>query len=308
MQSFKSISSVTEIFANLPQKKIAHVCSLLLLLLIAYLAAQLTWLILSKPAKLSQTNHQLSGLNKTTSDNYNISTITTLNLFGQFQKQQSIAKPENEVKEVPLTSLDLTLMGVVASSEPEWASAIINKSGKQVSYGIGDKIDDTRAVVEHIYFDRVILKHAGKLETLMLDEEEYKKQPRTSSSNNFARLKSNNNRLIDNRKNNKLSNQAAVLKETLSQNPDKITDYLKISPKRVNGEITGYRLMPGKNPEFFRSSGLKSGDVAIQMNGYDLMSPFEAAQALQALQTETEVSLLVERGEETTEVLFSIQN
>lgn len=308
MQSIKSISSVTETFANLPQKKIALICSLLLLLLIAYLAAQLTWLILSKPTKLSQTNHQLPGLSKTSSTNYSIYAISALNLFGEFQKQQSMAKPENEVQEVPLTSLNLTLMGVVASSDPKWASAIINKSGKQVSYGIGDKIDGTRAVVDRIYFDRVILKHAGKLETLMLDEEEYKKSPKPSSSRNHQAVKLNNNRLIDNRENNELSNQAAELKETLSQNPDKITDYLRISPKRVEGEVTGYRLMPGKDPEFFKSSGLKPGDVAIQMNGFDLTSPFEAAEALQALKTETEVSLLVERGEETTEVLFSIQN
>lgn len=308
MQSIKSISSATETLANLPQKKIASVCSVLLVLLIGYLAAQLTWLILSKPIKSSQTNQQLSGLNKTSSVNYNVSAISALNLFGKFQQQQTIAKPENEVQEVPLTSLNLTLMGVVASSDPQSASAIINKSGKQVSYGIGDKIDGTRAVVDRIYFDRVILKHAGKLETLMLDEEEYKNSPTPSFTRNHQALKSNNNQLIDNRKNDELSDQMAELKDTLSDNPDKITDYLRISPQQTNGEITGYRLMPGKNPEFFKSSGLQSGDVAIQMNGFDLTSPFEAAQALQALKTETEVSLLIERGEETTEVLFSIQN
>ena len=64
--------------------------------------------------------------------------------------------------------------------------------------------------------------------------------------------------------------------------------------------------MPGKNSEFFQNSGLKSGDVAIQMNGYDLTAPSEAAQALAALKQDKEVSLLIDRNGELNEILFSI--
>jgi len=51
---------------------------------------------------------------------------------------------------------------------------------------------------------------------------------------------------------------------------------------------------------------LKSGDVAIQMNGYDLLAPLQAAQAMSALKTERDISLLVERQGELIEILFSI--
>ena len=66
--------------------------------------------------------------------------------------------------------------------------------------------------------------------------------------------------------------------------------------------------MPGKDPTFFESAGLKNGDVAIQMNGFDLTEPREAAQALQSLKEEREVSLLLDRNSEITEILFSIDN
>ena len=66
--------------------------------------------------------------------------------------------------------------------------------------------------------------------------------------------------------------------------------------------------MPGKDPTFFESSGLKSGDVAIQMNGFDLTAPREAAQALKSLKEEREVSLLLDRNGDMTEILFSINN
>ena len=65
--------------------------------------------------------------------------------------------------------------------------------------------------------------------------------------------------------------------------------------------------MPGKNGEFFSASGLKAGDVAVQVNGFDLTIPSNAAQALQALKEQSEVSLLVDRNGEMTEILFSIQ-
>jgi general secretion pathway protein C len=65
-------------------------------------------------------------------------------------------------------------------------------------------------------------------------------------------------------------------------------------------------LLPGKNADFFQNSGLKSGDIAIQMNGYDLTVPSEAAQALAALKQDKEVSLLIDRNGELNEILFSI--
>ena len=66
--------------------------------------------------------------------------------------------------------------------------------------------------------------------------------------------------------------------------------------------------MPGKDPTFFESAGLKTGDVAIQMNGFDLTAPREAAQALQSLKEQREVSLLLDRNGDMTEILFSIDN
>ena len=44
------------------------------------------------------------------------------------------------------------------------------------------------------------------------------------------------------------------------------------------------------------------------MNGYDLTVPSEAAQAMMALRQENEVSLLVDRKDGITEILFSIAN
>jgi general secretion pathway protein C len=141
------------------------------------------------------------------------------------------------------------------------------------------------------------------------DEEKNKKntfakKPKSKSSGPIVSKKRTTR--VDNRENTKLKKQAQSLRNDISEDPGKITDYLKIAPKRENGVVIGYRLMPGKNPEFFKTSGLKGGDVATQMNGYDLTQPLEAAQALKALKEEQEISLLVNRNGDITEILFSI--
>ncbi len=317
MQLPVNIVSLGDTIAKLPQKKIAKSISLLLMLYVAYLAAQITWLI------LTPTDNQVSSaiVSNTPSNNSNlkseklsIAELQSLNLFGQYNAKP-VEKVVEEVEKVPETRLKLVLSATVASDESSISAAVIENNGKQETYGIGDKITDTRATLEQVLMDRVLIKQSGRLETLMLDGYAYgaappvrqpKAQPADIPHHSPARISSPN--VVDQRHNKSISAQAKNLKRDLADNPGKITDYLKISPKRQNGNIIGYQLRPGKDPEFFNNAGLKAGDVAIQMNGFDLSAPMEAAQALQALKQEKEVSLLVSRNDDVTEILFSIDN
>ncbi len=307
-----NLAAYLEVLVKLPQQKIAKVISTLLLCYIAYLSAQLTWLIIPQ-----KSNNQISGVvqnsnsTKLKFENIDLSSVVKLNLFGIYNDQN----PVNEVKvqDAPETRLRLTLSGTVASDDASIAAAIIENNGKQETYGIGDKITGTRAVLERVATDRVLIKQSGKLETLMLDGFKYNKSSdahtvkQKTTVNRNKSTRSNAPQIVDQRNNRTLSQSAMRLKNDINSNPSKITDYLKIVPKRRAGKIIGYQLLPGKKPEFFRASGLKSGDIAVQMNGLDLTMPSEAAQALQALKTEQELSLLIERNGEMTEILFSIQ-
>lgn len=311
MQLPNNISSSLAFVAKLPQQKIAQVVAIILLGYIAYLSAELTWLIAAPENPAQQTFASTTNQPRTEAKNtVDIAELKALNLFGNYTEKS--ARPVNqvsdEVKDAPETKLNLTLSGVVASNDKDIAVAVIENSGKQNTLGIGDKIEGTRAILEQVYFDRVIIKHAGKLETLMLDGIKYNKNVATSPSQAKVKTTSQSSSVVDNRNNQALSERVSDLKATIVGDPGKIIDYLRITPKMQNGETVGYLLMPGKNPEFFKASGLKSGDVAVQMNGFDLTSPLDAAQALQALKTEPEVALWVDRDGEVTEILFSIEN
>ncbi len=97
----------------------------------------------------------------------------------------------------------------------------------------------------------------------------------------------------------KATRQGAALSSVRSElmsNPGKITDYLNISPVRVDGRMVGYRLNPGSNPEMFNQLGLVANDLAVSsINGLDLRDNAQAMQAMQQVAGATEMTVTVER-------------
>jgi len=311
-----NLNSISTFWFKLPQQKIAQGISMLLLIYIAYFLAEITWFLMPQQSIESHAVVVNNVTNKNQLKRTDISSLESLNLFGQYNT--SVEEVVEQVKNAPETRLNLTLSAAVASDNVSTAAAVIEYKGKQETYGVGDEIIGTRASLEQVLIDRVIIKQSGRLETLMLDGADYNHQAQTVANKKLTaqqgkpkkNIKQGTESLanvVDQRLNKELSRNAANLRADLKNDPGKITDYMGINPKRENGKIVGYRLSPGKKPEFFKLSGLKSGDVAVQMNGYDLLNPLEAVQALSALKTERDMSLLVERKSDLVNILFSIE-
>tara|TARA_B110000114_G_scaffold149476_1_gene159917 strand:- start:146 stop:1072 length:927 start_codon:yes stop_codon:yes gene_type:complete len=308
MQLPNNLVSFTDALAKLPQQQIAKALSGVLLIYIAYLAAQVTWIFVPSEQISSQSVKTSTNMQDKTQVAVSIGGLEKLHLFGVYNALPSVKAIE--MQDAPETRLNLILSAAVASDDLSASAAIIEYNRSQETYGIGDTIIGTKATLEQVLTDRVIIKQLGRMETLMLDGMNYEKlsiSPPNEVKTQEKRKESTST-VIDMRKNKQLSQQASTLKEDLFKDPGKITDYLRIVPKRNGGNILGYRLMPGKKPDFFNSSGLKLGDVALEMNGFDLTVPSEAAQAMMALRQNNEVSLLVKRDDGITEILFSIAN
>jgi len=309
------MTSLTSLFTPLAQRRLAQLVMALLLVYIAYVSAKITWSAVPQ-AQPMQSTATKGGVNKSNSNKVNntvdVSKIQSLNLFGQYNAS-AIEEPEVEMSNVPETKLNLTLSGLVASDDKSIAVAVIENQGKQETYGIDDNIIGTRANLVQVLTDRVIIKQSGRLETLMLDGFDYS-QPAQKITNKADAKKSRprqappkrNSGVVDHRNNKKLTATAKNLRTELAQDPAKIGDYLRISPKRKDGKIVGYSLRPGKKPEFFKEAGLKSGDVAVEMNGYDLIAPTQAMQAMAEMKKARDISLLVNRQGSLTEILINL--
>lgn len=311
MQLPTDLSTLNHALTKLPQVKIARAISLVILTYIAYLLAQITWQLFdNNPSFTSYSDNEIAD-NPSRQSSVDIDQLIALNLFGKVNVKPN--QPAIDIENVPETKLNLTLSGVVASSSADAAAAVIENNGTQETYGIGDKITGTRARLNQVHADRVIIEQSGRKETLMLDGFDFKKPTKRKFSepllsNKAPAIESNENRVIDQRDNIDLALQAKNLKEDIITNPENIASYLSIMPKRVNNQIVGFDLKPGRDEAFFKASGLKYGDVAVQMNGLDLTDISQTQQALELLKIEQEISLLVERNGELTEILFSIEN
>ena len=264
---------------RLPMTRVTQVAFLALLIMLAQQSAALTWrlLTLASPQTSQPWQPSAVAVNGQNSPRLELGEVSRLALFGKAipKAQAKAAVAAN----APRTQLNAQLNGVLASSDPAKSIAIIAMSGIQNSYGVGDMIDGTQARIRQVYPDRVIIERDGRDETLMLDGEEYGKPlPQT----NTAPLGS--------------------LRSELMADPGKITDYLNISPVQVDGRMTGYRLNPGSNPEFFNQSGLQANDLAISINGLDLRDNMQAMQAMQQMAGATEMTVTVERQGEQFDI------
>ena len=264
---------------RLPMTRVTQVAFLALLIMLAQQSAALTWrlLTLASPQTSQPWQPSAVAVNGQNNPRLELGEVSRMALFGKAipKAQAKAAVAAN----APRTQLNAQLNGGLASSDPAKSIAIIAMSGIQNSYGVGDMIDGTQARIRQVYPDRVIIERDGRDETLMLDGEEYGKPlPQT----NTAPLGS--------------------LRSELMADPGKITDYLNISPVQVDGRMTGYRLNPGSNPEFFNQSGLQANDLAISINGLDLRDNMQAMQAMQQMAGATEMTVTVERQGEQFDI------
>ena len=310
-----SMTDLTSLFTQLGHRRVAQLVMAALLAYIAYIGAQITWSAVPQAQSKQNTSSALNNrqVNNTAKNKaVDIAKIQSLNLFGLYN-ESDIAEPEIEMANVPETKLNLTLSGLVASDDKSIAAAIIENQGKQETYGIGDIIIGTRANLEQVLMDRVLIKQSGRLETLMLDGFDYNQpaqkvevKPALKRPERKVGPHSSRSGVVDKRTNKELTATAKSLRTEFSKDPAKIGDYLRISPKRKDGKIVGYSLRPGKKPEFFKLSGLKAGDVAVEMNGYDLIAPTQAMQAMVEMKQARDISLLVNRQGSLTEILISL--
>ncbi len=288
-------AQLQQLVTRIPNRQAAFVSFLLIAFLCLVLLAQLTWLLIPLNRPILPWKPAIQSANQAPQQFL----LEPLNgLFGKPGVKAATPAPQ-PVKEAPKTRLNLTLTGLVASNVPGKGAAIIEHKGNQDTYGEGDKISGTSAVVRQILEDRVILINSGVQETLMLDGETYTKAVPSSRQRYSEPEQDGGDGEED---------LAEVLTD-LKSSPDalaKITDYIRVSPVREGDELKGFRVNPGSKAELFAEMGLQPNDLAVALNGVDLTDMSQAMSIVGELQEMTELSLTVERDGQQHEIFFAL--
>ncbi|ATC96078.1 type II secretion system protein GspC [Pseudoalteromonas tunicata] len=307
------LEQLQKLIAKLPEKKISYGLFILILVYLAFLAAQMVWLLMPVP-KSDAVTFPLNSVRSQTSHGFNSRTLTDLNMFGSVSLAPKTAPVEapKVINSAPETRLSITLTGVVAINGDETAgSAIIESQNSQETYQAEDVIKGTRAQLKQIFSDRVILQVNGGFETLMLDGFEFSKTFSAASptnDDNRGRLVANDHHAVLKPTDDpEVQSDLTETRDEILQEPGKLFEYIQVSPERQDGELVGYRLRPGKDPELFNRMGLQNNDLAISINGYPLNDMKQAMSAINELRTATSANITIERDGEQIDVQFSLE-
>ena len=251
----------------------------------------------------------------------NIDEMAGWELFGTAASMPAVALPETELvseqsdglagieDNAKETRLALTLQGIVASSDPDLARAIIEAKREQAQYGVGDELPvGKRVKLAKILSDRVVIDNAGKYELLLLfDEDAFKiisggasEEPRTVAT----RPAMNSNRRMDRRGSQDVTQLAENYRRRLYNNPQSLAQVVNIAAVRQDGQLQGYRVSAGRDSEQFAAMGFQANDVVTGVNGIRLSDPGKAMELYRVMRTAKEASFDVLRdGQEVTLVV-----
>ncbi len=274
-------------------RRLPPVANLVLLALIAATLARLAWTLLPvpeegrwrpAPAAAAQPGAQASA------GPFNVERLIGASLFGSYQAVPG----STDLNNAPDTRLDLTLLGILADRGEQVSRALISSgSGDEKPYAVGDDI--ARGVtLEAIFPDRVILMRNGKAETLRLNKD----QP----SSAMASAGPTDSTAVDSA----TAANLASARDQILQDPTRASEYIRVQPASVNGQLRGYRVYPGRERELFNNAGLRPGDVVTAVNGIELDNAQKALQMLNDLSRASNFVLTVDRGGQAQTVNVSL--
>lgn len=218
-------------------------------------------------------------------------------LFGRYQ---ATASPETSLLNAPETPLNLTLIGLLADDRESYSRALIASQNEEKAYAIGD--DVTRGVtLQAIFPDRVILSRGGRLETLRLERD----KPGAAAPASYTPPPAAAAVPDDG---SGTAQQLATVRDEVLRDPAKASDYIRVQPANVGGQLKGYRVYPGRDRSAFGAAGLRPGDLVTAVNGVQLDDPAKALQLLADLGQAGQVNLVIERGGQSQSISINLAN
>jgi len=152
--------------------------------------------------------------------------------------------------DVPPTSLSLRLYGIRYSNSGQLDAAILGfDPNNQRIYKTNEVIADD-IILEFIEPERVVISRRGIRESVTFDSD-------TALSPEITKVLANSSKGI----------------KVEDINSSALSQMISFQPYFSNGTLKGYQIYPRNQSKLFDSSGLKSGDVLVAVNGLDIKDP-----------------------------------
>jgi general secretion pathway protein C len=201
---------------------------------------------------------------------------------------------DSNVSAPPVPKVEATLIGTIAGPPKHSAAILLNNSGKQEIFRIGDLVFGLQRL-KRIQTDRVYLDYqGGEMEIAMADIGGKKgvgaMSPEGTAYPGLVQPMGSENYVLDQK----------MVSATL-ENPNQIMTEARLLPYVVDGKQQGFMLTEVKPGGIYESLGLQDDDVLVRVNGRDISSPESALQSLTALKGMDRVVLdIIRNGDKMT--------
>ncbi len=283
--------------------KLTGFISLLLVIALGISLAKLMWLVITPEQQLvltSLTNNTVS-ITEEKETNYG-KLIADQHIFGEVvvkkEPVKTQVKPTITKPVAPKVKLNAKLHGIVAYKSQKGFALISNNNGPQKVFGEGDVLQEG-VIISKIFPTKVIVDNNGTEETILLPVKNNGKKSRSKQAQSLQNLPGSKPvRSVP--VNNSAANQAPDLnqfrQEVLAAGPSKLTDVVRASPAVINGQFVGFRIRSGKNRKLFRQLNFRPNDIVTEINGIVLDDANKGIQVLSELESATNLSIKVKRG------------
>ncbi len=305
---------------HLTPARIKLVLCWVLLIAVLLQLAKLTWFIVDlfiepSPPIQKATSAISSGVSKSPQSQFDAKKIADLHIFGEPAKAPVVTneptkEPEIDVTEAQKTRLNLKLMGVYASDDPEKGVAVVEHNNDQNSYKVGDNLPGGRNIIlrQVVPPNKIIFENNGNMESLEMENFalDLADKPTTSRASGLTPVKtpssSGRQRTIDKRRDREITKTLQEMRGQLAtQGINSFKDLVSVSMVQNPDGSAGLKIRPGKDRRMFARFGFQMNDVVKNINGLDL-SPTNMADIMNLVNTGEDLSLVVQRG--NTEVLL----
>lgn len=174
--------------------------------------------------------------------------------------------------------------GTVRSDDPWLSFAVIKTPAGQKSYREGEPLTGFNdAFIQEINKDSVVVNYEGITQTLALKKPDYFKGGVDSGP---------------------------VTKSTKDAGADTLhlNDYLVLKPVVEKGQLEGYAINPRNASSFYSHSGLKKGDVAVEVNAVDMTDEVKAKNIIAEWSKMKEAEVVVRRHAHLENIRVNVLN
>jgi general secretion pathway protein C len=274
--------SITEVISNPRVRQwLPGVLNGGMLLLLTASLAQWTWLmikpplpplVVAPPPPAAATNV------------FSLQPLLAAHLFGQVSQELTGRRLDN----LPISSLNLVLAGVIASGAGGYALISVNGQAQE-PFAVGQTITDN-AVLQAVYPDRVVIRRNGALESLLLEGADNSQPPPEVAMPAVSRPAAVPGEIVRETG----ANQYTVARDQLAAQM-RTPDFLKqatLVPSSGGGFLVR-QIQPGS---LYEKLGMRAGDVIKSVNGQPINTADDAIRLYQQMSSINAVQMEITRG------------